>query len=118
KPGGVFLMVEPNKRCYLQSLRRLWYALDRRYFDAESEAALDHGRLAADVTTAFRPEVVRFMGGPGYFLIAQRLVLRVPLSWKRAMLPALLHCESMYNRLPGHYPYAYFLARWRRVTSA
>src|SRR5215470_10172004 len=42
KPGGVFLMLEPNKRCYLELLRRLWYALDRRYFDAQSEAALDH----------------------------------------------------------------------------
>lgn len=46
KPGAVFLMLEPNRGFMLESARRLWYRLDR-YFEAETEAALDHDHLAA-----------------------------------------------------------------------
>src|SRR5688500_17834702 len=39
RPGGLFLMVEPNRDCWLEPLRRYWYRRDR-YFEASTEAAL------------------------------------------------------------------------------
>ena len=113
KPGGLFLMVEPNRRFLLEPLRALWYRLDS-YFDAETERALDHAALAALAAEAFDVEMAAFGGGPAYFAVFNSLILRVPPRLKRALTPPLLGIERAWNRLPGRLPFPYFIARWRR----
>jgi hypothetical protein len=57
---------------------------------------------------------VRYLGGPGYFLVLNSLVFRLPRGVKRRLTPSLLAAEAAYNRLPGSRLFPYFLARWRR----
>jgi SAM-dependent methyltransferase len=114
KPGGAFLLVEPNRDCYLELVRRLWYLLDRKYFDAATEAALSHDAVLARSNGRFDLVSVGYMGGPGYFLISQSLLFRIPKRVKTAIVRPLTTLEYIYNRLPGRYPFPYFVARWRR----
>lgn len=115
RPGGHLLMVEPNAECLLDGLRRSWYRADRRYFDASTEHALEHDRLADLATGAFVPEVVAFMGGPGYFLVLNSLLFRITPALKSLIARPLMAIDGLYNRLPGRAPFPYFVARWRRV---
>lgn len=113
KPGGLLLMHEPNQQFFLEALRHLWYRTDR-YFDAETENALDHGQILALADSEFAPIDCTYRGGPAYFLILNSLVFRVPTRAKRYLAPPLFVLESLYNRLPGKFLFPTFTARWRK----
>ena len=113
KPGGMLLATEPNRSFFLERLRQHWYRADK-YFDADTERALDYEELDALARDAFEPVDVRYMGGPGYFLILNSLVTRTPLAVKRMLAPPMFLADAIYNRLPGKQLFPYFIARWRR----
>jgi SAM-dependent methyltransferase len=113
RPGGVFLLFEPNRDYMLETMRRLWYRLDR-YFDADSEMALSHSDLLAASGNAFDCRQVRYFGGPAFFLVYNSLVFRMSGRTKAAIAPALMRVEGMYNRLTPRWLFASFLAQWIR----
>ena len=113
KPGGLFLMVEPNRDCWLEPLRRAWYRRDK-YFEASTEAALSHDAILRSADRLFEGMSVTYAGGPAYFLICNSLVLRVPRNLKPVMDRPLLQLERWFNALPGRAPFPFFIARWRR----
>lgn len=113
RPGGHLLLVEPNADFVLNALRMAWYRRDR-WFQVQDEAPLDHDLLKKDAP-GFQAEAVSYLGGPAYFLIANSLVMRMPLKLKRPLAPALFAIDDLYNRLPGRRPYPMFIAQWRRV---
>ncbi|MBU2604944.1 MAG: class I SAM-dependent methyltransferase [Alphaproteobacteria bacterium] len=114
RPGGHFLMMEPNDDFFLSAVRRIWYKKDR-WFEADTEEALKHSELAALGAPYFVPEKVMYVGGPAFYLILNSLITRVPLGAKPALSSVLFPVESAYNRLPGKGAFAVFLARWRRT---
>lgn len=114
KPGATLIMIEPNKRCFLEHARRLWYRWDR-YFEEGTEGALDPNELLKLAGGMFEAEEKTvYRGGPAYFLILNSLVLRVPLKAKTMLAPPLFAVERAYNRLPGKAFFPYFIAKWRR----
>jgi SAM-dependent methyltransferase len=113
RPGGLLLMCEPNRECFLEGFRRLWYRLDR-YFEPTTEHALGHGDILRQAGRHFEGVDCRYLGGPAYFLILNSLLFRVPLGVKTALARPLFKFEEAYNRLPGRYWFPYFVARWRR----
>ncbi|MGQ0659179.1 MAG: class I SAM-dependent methyltransferase [Chromatiales bacterium] len=112
-PGGLLLMYEPNKACFLETVRRIWYRVDP-YFNAESEHALDHDEILALASKDFALIDCRYSGGPAYFLILNSLIFRVPSSWKKILSGPLFALESLYDRLPGRTFFPTFIARWQR----
>lgn len=114
KPGGVLLMCEPNDGFVLERIRGLWYGQDK-YFDADSEHALDHAELLKSVSGEFSLNSLSYIGGPAYFLILNSLILRVPLTWKPKLAPVLTRIERLYHHLPGKFLFPAFLASWRRT---
>ena len=117
RPGGTFLMMEPNRRFVLEAARRAWYRRDR-WFDGDTEAALDHDEIAAIAQTWFRPRQVRYFGGPAFFLILNSLVLRVPLAVKPFIAKPLFVCERLWNLVPADAAFPCFLAVWERKSDA
>ena len=113
RPGGLFLMYEPNRQYILEGVRQAWYRLDK-YFDRETEAALNHQAIATLASEYFSPAFCRYMGGPAYFLIYNSLLFRVPTRVKASIAPSLFALERLYNVLPGCWWYPYFVARWHR----
>lgn len=117
QPGGLLLMMEPNDEYMLGGVRRWWYRWDH-YFDATTEHALSHPKLFALVEDTFDVVDVRYLGGPGYFLVFSSMVLRVPGPLKRMLAAPLMVADRLYNTLPGALPFPYFLARWRKREAA
>lgn len=113
KPNGRFIMLEPNADFVLNGVRRLWYRLDR-YFDAKTEDALTHRLVHGLVDEIFDVEHVEFLGGPGYFLVAQSMIFRLPKPVKRAFSGSLIRADGLYNRIGWSALHPYFIARWRR----
>jgi SAM-dependent methyltransferase len=116
KPEGCLLMLEPNRAFALELARRLWYRLDK-YFDATTERAIAYSELVEQAGAQFTPERVAYYGGPGYFLISQSLLFRIPKPVKRAISPPLMVVERVFNRLPIAWFHPYFVARWIRTGS-
>jgi SAM-dependent methyltransferase len=115
KPGGLFLMMEPNNRHFLEFARRLWYRLDSS-FDYKTERALAHDELAAIARENFDVQWIRYFGGPGYFFILNSMIFRIPLSAKPRLAPALTAVERQWNKLPGRGWHNVFMACWKRVS--
>jgi SAM-dependent methyltransferase len=113
RPGGWLLAAEPNREFFLEGLRQRWYRVDR-YFDADTERALAYAELERLAAADFEPIDVRYLGGPGYFLILNSLVTRTPRMLKRVVAPPLFAFDWAYNGLPGKRLFPYFVARWRR----
>jgi SAM-dependent methyltransferase len=116
KPGGMALLVEPNREFILDWLRRFWYKVDL-YFDSTNERALAHSEVIKLASTSFTPENISYYGGPAYFLISQSLLFRMPKAIKRTISPGLVQLEVLYNRVPGRWIHPYFVARWVRIGS-
>lgn len=114
RPGGAFLMTEPNRDYMLESARRVWYRWDR-YFDAANEAALSHSDLLEAAGGTFTCDTLRYFGGPAFFIVYNSLIFRLPHWAKGIISPSLLRAETAYNRLPGRLPFASFAARWIRT---
>jgi SAM-dependent methyltransferase len=114
KSGGMVLMVEPNREFFLDWVRRLWYRADK-YFDSATEEALNHAEILAKAAPYFSLERVAHYGGPGYFLISQSLLFRLPKPLKRAISPGLMTVESLLNAVSARWIHPYFVARWVRT---
>jgi SAM-dependent methyltransferase len=113
KPGGILLMYEPNSRFFLEAVRQWWYKFDR-YFDAKTEAALDHDEILQSASHLFSLIDCQYLGGPAYFLIFNSLVFRIPLSLKPYIAPPLFLAEILYNKLQSSFLFPSFIARWQK----
>lgn len=113
KPGGILLMVEPNKESIFEWVRKIWYKCDK-YFEANSEHALSHKELFSTYGQGFSILDCEYMGGPAYFLVYNSLIFRIPVRWKKIIAPPLMYVERLYNHLPGKFFFPYFVARWKR----
>lgn len=115
KPGGRLLMMEPSSKFFMDPVRRLWYRIDKRMFDNETERALDHDKLFAKAKGAFTIESLKYFGGPGCAFILNGMIFRIPLRMKTLTAPMLFQAETAWNVMPWSAMHFLFLARWRRA---
>ena len=112
RPGGTLYLIEPNSAFVLQGLRSLWYRWDR-YFDADTEHALDAADLERKAD-GFQRMRNFYFGGPAYFFVLNSLVTRVPLGVKSFISIPLFASETLWNRtMPSSFMAAFGTA-WRR----
>lgn len=116
KPGGVFIMLEPNSKFFLERIRKLWYQFDKS-FDSETEHALDHDSLFQLAKNQFDLLDLHYFGGPGYFGILNSMILRIPVRMKPIISPPLMASERLWNKIPIRNFQNVFLARWVRNTA-
>jgi SAM-dependent methyltransferase len=114
KPGGHLLMMEPSSQFVLEPVRKIWYRVDRKMFDAQTEHSLNHEDLLHLAKDRFTVESVRFFGGPGCAFILNGMVFRIPLSIKSLIAPALSKMEVAWNHLPWRACHFLFIAKWMR----
>jgi len=113
KPNGWLIMWEPNKKFFLQGLRDIWYKVDKKYFDSNTEAALDHNELLKYANNRFKVLDIQYGGGAGFILVFNSLAFRMPKKLKRIIAPPLFSFDNLYNRLSSRYWFPFFLARWQ-----
>lgn len=99
KPGGYFVVVEPNADSWTDVFRRVWYRIDRRF--ARGEGAISIRRdLAPLVDGRFAPDVVHEGGGIAYLLVAQAFIVRTPERLRSRLAAILFAIESALGRTP------------------
>ena len=67
KPEGMLLMWEPNRECFLEWLRQIWYRKSR-FFQEDTEEAIVHDDIISMASSLFEVMDLRYMGGAGIFL--------------------------------------------------
>lgn len=94
RPGGHLLVWEPSAGSVLDLARKVWYRLDRKYFE-ENEAAIDVERLARKHAGSVKLLRRRYGGNVAYLLVATSMVLRIPVKWVGRMAPVLMPVERV-----------------------
>lgn len=112
KPGGYLCLAEPHAGSVLDILRRFWYRRDALF--GKNEAAVDLDALKWRFRGSFVTEMESYIGGPGYLLVLNSMVFRVPIWLKRFYSPAFLCMESFMGRFQKKSLSCYALARWRK----
>jgi SAM-dependent methyltransferase len=113
QPGGVFMIMEPNSRFFLQPVRNFWYQHDKS-FDSQNERALAHAELLSLANDDFVCRDIKYFGGPAFFCVLQSMILRIPLSVKTFISPPLIVAERAWNLIPSTRMHNAFVARWIR----
>ena len=113
KPGGLFLMFEPNKEFLMESLRKVWYKVDH-YFEESSERALSHYELINLVEDKFTIKKIIYSGWLGYFLIYNSLLFRLNKRIKGLICKPLIIIDKIFNLIPLKYLFPYFIAHWQK----
>ena len=67
KPGGMLLMWEPNRECFLECLRKIWYRKSR-FFQEDTEKDLVHDDISNMASSFFEVKDLKYMGGRHIFL--------------------------------------------------
>lgn len=112
--NGVLIMVEPNKKYFLNFVRKIWYKLDN-YFDSDNEDSLDHFVTFNLHKDKFKFKSIRYFGGPAYFFIYNSLILRLPIFIKPLMSKLLFFSERLYNKFQYYFIYPAFIAKWEKL---
>ena len=110
-PGGMLLFFEPNSEYILEGARKIWYKHDR-YFEENSEAALNHSEMLASTDGRFKVNNITYMGGIAFYLIYNSLIFRIPVGMKKYMAPPLFALECLMSYLPGKFLYSSFVGQW------
>lgn len=113
KPGGTLIVYEPNADFMLESVRRVWYRMDK-YFEHTTERALTVQELTDLGGEHFTLDYKRYMGGPAFYLILNSMIFRLPLFVKKILFIPLFAGEWVYNLFRAKFLYPSFVARWKK----
>lgn len=116
KPGGYFCFSEPQKGSMYDGARNLWYRFDRSIF-AENEESVDVDGMKQHFGDRYEYQVEHHLGSVAYFLVAQSMVLRIPLWAKKYYAPLAFALESLFSPLMGKRTAPLVACRWQKRES-
>ena len=114
RPGGLLCLIEPHSGSLPDVFRKLWYRLDRRYFEA-NEASVDIEALLRANGSRLRLEYIRYGGGVAYLPVLLQLFIRIPRRWKPLYAPSLIRLERAFLPLQSRRMSFFVLCRLRKV---
>jgi SAM-dependent methyltransferase len=117
KPGGYFCFSEPHTGSLYDGARKLWYRLDRDIF-AENEESVDIATIKNRYADHFDTQVEHYLGNIAYFLVAQSMVLRIPLAAKKYYAPTAFLIEGLLSPMMGRRTAPLIACRWRKKGKA
>lgn len=97
KPGGRIYAMEPLAESIWDIARKAWYKRDS-YFE-ENEETVKLSEIIRLSKGKLEMKTVRYLGGPGYIIILNSLILRIPKSLKKLLTPGLILFDKFYNAL-------------------
>lgn len=100
RSGGSLVAWEPAAGSLLDRARKVWYRLDRRYFE-DNEASIDAERLAQDHADELRLAHALYGGNLGYLLVAMSMPMRIPLRWVDAYAEPMIRADELLSRWQG-----------------
>lgn len=96
KPGGRFCCWEPSAGSLLDLVRKLWYKLDRRYFQS-NEKSVDVAELLKLSQDMLGLERTIWGGNVAYIFVNLSMALRIPIWLVRCYAPIMLRLEKFFQ---------------------
>jgi SAM-dependent methyltransferase len=113
KPGGHFCFVEPHKDSFPDLVRKLWYKLDKSFFQ-ENEESVDLETLTQSFSDRFIFKNESYQGNIAYLFVYSSMILRVPLKLKPFYAPTLITLERVLNKLQGRRTSCFAACQWQK----
>lgn len=113
KPGGTLVVWEPSAGSLLDLARKLWYRLDRSYFE-ENESSIDVAALARGHADRLDLVAYRYGGNLAHLLVQSSMAFRIPPGWVKYYAPLLLPLDRGLERLQGKRSACWVLAQFRK----
>ena len=98
KPGGYFLLWEPCAGSLFDIFRRMWYRMDKKYFET-NERAVHLKRITASFQSQFDPVREKYGGNLAYLFIIGAMPLRINPRYTRYYARPLMALERFFNLL-------------------
>ena len=98
KPGGIFLVWEPVSGSILDAARKLWYKLDRKYFQ-DNERSVDLIAISEAHKNQFKLLDCRYGGNLGFLLVQESMIFRIPTSLVSLYAPTFLMLEKWIQKI-------------------
>lgn len=98
KPGGVFLLWEPEAGSVFDRIRKVWYRLDPNYFQA-NEQSIDIRHVTSAFQGQFYVEKMEFGGGLAHLLVLNSMHFRIPPRVVRLYAETAMALEFFMNRI-------------------
>ena len=100
KPHGRLMLWEPNSGSFLDTLRKIWYRLDRNYFEP-GESSIDFDRLIHTHSETLVEERRVYGGNLGHLFVMEAMIFRIPHRLMRLYAPACLRLDRIIRPLQG-----------------
>ena len=97
KPNGLLCCWEPSRNSLIDLIRRGWYRLDKRYFQANERAIAVEDVLGRP--RVFSPQRVIYGGSVAYVFVNLSMALRIPVSLVNVYAPFFMSAERVLNRV-------------------
>ncbi len=116
KPGGYFIFMEPQSGSLPDIARKVWYALDKSYFE-DNEASVDINHLKKVFKGRFINNRTIHTGFLAFLLVYNSYVFRMPLHWKKYYSPFLLKLDKWVEPLQGKLTSCIAVCQWQKSKS-
>ncbi|MCI5116871.1 MAG: class I SAM-dependent methyltransferase [Candidatus Electrothrix sp. LOE1_4_5] len=100
RPGGILMIWEPATGSLLDLARKIWYRLDRRFFE-ENESAIAVEELAHRHAGQLQLNRLEYGGNVAHLFVQSSMQFRIPLSWLPRYAPFLIRLEPRIQKLQG-----------------
>lgn len=97
KPNGRLLIWEPSAGSIMNLARKLWYSLDRSYFE-ENEKAISLKSLSSKHSALFDLEKQNYGGNLAYLLVQESMVFRVPPKFIKYYANPLISVDAFFEK--------------------
>jgi ubiquinone/menaquinone biosynthesis C-methylase UbiE len=113
KPDGYFLCWEPNAGSVLDLARKIWYRLDRKFFESNEES-IEIKKLMTSSGDAFEIVSNRYGGNVAYLFVNLSMALRIPTGLVTFYAPFFMWLERKLGIIRWRFVSAWVLCLMRK----
>ena len=114
RPYGYFLLWEPSAKSLLDMFRKVWYKLDRKYFQG-NEKAVDLSGILKKYDGHLKPVKKKYGGNVAYLLLNESMILRISPNLLDRYAKALLAMEDFISKLQTRFLSCWVLALLQKI---
>ncbi|MBK7960872.1 MAG: class I SAM-dependent methyltransferase [Bdellovibrionales bacterium] len=113
KPGGYFMVWEPNSGSFFDMVRKIWYSVDRKFFE-KNEASIDFQKLVKDHSHHLELVKKQFGGNVAHLFVMNSMLFRIPVAFVKIYGPFFIFIELLLNRIQFNFVSCWVLGLFRK----
>lgn len=113
KPGGQLFIWEPHSGSIMDILRKIWYRLDRTYFES-NESSIDIDVFVKHLQGTANLKKIYYGGSIAFLLVMSSMHFRIPSSWVKYYAWPLMLLEKILSPLMSRYTSCWVMALFEK----